>query len=187
MPTIDLAVTSLRELNQMLHDLGEGTNDTHWRVSIRAAAMPSPPASTPDVTIEIDGHAGYYCAGMNKHANIIINGKAGVGVAENMMSGHVHVKGDASAIRRRHGLRRTAADRRQCLGPLRHLDEGIDIVVKGSVGHMCAFMAQAGNLVVLGDAGDALGDSHLRGAPLRARRGEEPRRRLRREEAARRA
>ena len=37
--------------------------------------------------------------------------------------------------------------------------KGIDIVVKGSVGHMSAFMAQAGNLVVLGDAGDALGDS----------------------------
>ena len=37
--------------------------------------------------------------------------------------------------------------------------KGIDIVVKGSVGHMSAFMAQAGNLVVLGDAGEALGDS----------------------------
>ena len=36
---------------------------------------------------------------------------------------------------------------------------GLDIVVKGSVGHMSAFMAQAGNLVVLGDTGDALGDS----------------------------
>jgi glutamate synthase domain-containing protein 3 len=37
--------------------------------------------------------------------------------------------------------------------------KGIDIVVKGSVGHMSAFMAQAGNLVVFGDTGDALGDS----------------------------
>ena len=37
--------------------------------------------------------------------------------------------------------------------------KGIDIVVRGSVGHMSAFMAQAGNLVVFGDAGDALGDS----------------------------
>ena len=36
---------------------------------------------------------------------------------------------------------------------------GLDIVVKGSVGHMSAFMAQAGNLVVLGDTGDAFGDS----------------------------
>jgi glutamate synthase domain-containing protein 3 len=48
---------------------------------------------------------------------------------------------------------------------------GLDIVVKGSVGHMSAFMAQAGTLVVLGDAGDALGDSiyeaklYVRGRP----------------------
>jgi glutamate synthase domain-containing protein 3 len=37
--------------------------------------------------------------------------------------------------------------------------KGIDIVVGGSVGHMSAFMAQAGCLVVCGDAGEALGDS----------------------------
>ena len=37
--------------------------------------------------------------------------------------------------------------------------KGIDIVVHGNVGHMSAFMAQSGNLVVCGDAGDALGDS----------------------------
>ena len=37
--------------------------------------------------------------------------------------------------------------------------KGIDIVVKGSVGHLSAFMAQAGRLVVLGEAGEALGDS----------------------------
>ena len=37
--------------------------------------------------------------------------------------------------------------------------KGVDIVVRGSVGHMSAFMAQAGRLVVCGDAGEALGDS----------------------------
>jgi methylamine---glutamate N-methyltransferase subunit B len=35
----------------------------------------------------------------------------------------------------------------------------VRIVVEGSVGHMSAFMAQKGALVVCGDAGDALGDS----------------------------
>ena len=49
--------------------------------------------------------------------------------------------------------------------------KGVDILVKGSVGHMSAFMAQAGTLVVLGDTGDALGDSiyeaklYVRGTP----------------------
>ncbi len=37
--------------------------------------------------------------------------------------------------------------------------KGCDIVVGGSVGHMSAFMAQAGTLVVYGDAGAGLGDS----------------------------
>ena len=37
--------------------------------------------------------------------------------------------------------------------------KGVDIVVGGNVGHMSAFMAQAGNLVVLGDAAEDLGDS----------------------------
>ena len=37
--------------------------------------------------------------------------------------------------------------------------KGTDIVVTGSVGHMGAFMAQQGRLVICGDAGDFLGDS----------------------------
>jgi methylamine---glutamate N-methyltransferase subunit B len=37
--------------------------------------------------------------------------------------------------------------------------KGVDVVVRGSIGHMSAFMAQRGCLVVCGDAGDALGDS----------------------------
>jgi methylamine---glutamate N-methyltransferase subunit B len=37
--------------------------------------------------------------------------------------------------------------------------KGIDIVVGGAAGHMSAFMAQPGCLVVCGDAGEALGDS----------------------------
>src|SRR5262249_20217106 len=37
--------------------------------------------------------------------------------------------------------------------------KGCDIVVGGSVGHMSAFMAQAGRLIVCGNAGAGLGDS----------------------------
>ena len=82
MPTIDLEVTSLREFNQMLHDLGEGTNDTYFRVLNPRGRHAIAAGVDADVTIEIDGNAGYYCAGMNKRANVIINGSAGVGVAE---------------------------------------------------------------------------------------------------------
>ena len=37
--------------------------------------------------------------------------------------------------------------------------KGADIVVGEDVGHMSAFMAQAGNLVICGNAGASLGDS----------------------------
>ena len=161
------------------------TNETHWRILNPRGQHAIAAGVDADVLVEVDGHVGYYCAGMNKRARVIVHGNAGQGVAENMMSGRVHVKGDASQ----------AAGASGC-GGLLVIDgnasarcgismKGIDIVVKGSVGHLSAFMAQAGNLVVLGDAGEALGDFDLRSAPLRARRGEKPRRRLHREASAR--
>ncbi|AHK34163.1 formyl-methanofuran dehydrogenase [Rhodococcus opacus PD630] len=112
-----------------------------------------------DIDVTIEGHVGYYCAGMNQHATVTVTGNAGVGVAENMMSGTVHVKGDASqsAGATAHGgllvIDGNAAAR--CGISMK----GIDIVVGGNIGHMSAFMGQAGRLVVLGDAGEALGDS----------------------------
>ncbi|AWN40191.1 protein glxC [Methylobacterium durans] len=159
MPTFDLNRSALRELNQALHALRADTNETHWTVSgpdgrhAVAAGLDAP------VTVEIEGNVGYYCAGMNKLACVIINGNAGVGVAENMISGFVHVRGDASqsAGATAHGgllvIDGNAGAR--CGISMK----GIDIVVKGSIGHMSAFMAQAGTLTVLGDAGEALGDS----------------------------
>ena len=96
---------------------------------------------------------------MNQNASITIDGNVGTGVGENMMSGKIHVKGNASqsAGATAHGgtliIDGDASSR--CGISMK----GIDIIVKGSVGHMSAFMAQSGNLVVCGDAGEALGDS----------------------------
>ena len=59
--------------------------------------------------------------------------------------------------------------------------KGVDIVVHGSVGHVGAFMAQRGTLVVCGDAGDDLGRLDLRDARLRPGRGRGPGRGLHRE------
>ena len=115
--------------------------------------------ATGPADIEIDGHVGYYCAGMNQHATVRVRGNCGVGVAENMMSGRVVVEGAASqaAGAPAHGgllaIEGNASAR--CAISLK----GADVVVGGSVGHMSAFMAQSGRLVVCGDAGEALGDS----------------------------
>lgn len=159
MPVVDLAVTSRRDLNRQLHGLAQNSNETHWRVENPQGEHSLAVGLDAPVTVEIAGHAGYYCAGMNQKATVVVEGNVGVGVGENMMSGMVHVKGDASqsAGATAHGgllvIDGNAAAR--CGISMK----GINIVVKGSIGPMSAFMAQSGTLVVLGDAGDALGDS----------------------------
>ena len=159
MPTFDLSISSLRELNGALHRVEEGSNDIHFDiVNPRGHHAVAVGVST-HLTISINGSVGYYCAGMNDGADIVIHGSVGPGVAENMMSGTVVVEGDASqyAGATAHGgllvIRGNASSR--CGISMK----GIDIVVQGNIGHMSAFMGQAGNLVVLGNAGDALGDS----------------------------
>lgn len=155
----DLAKNDLRALNSALQALSAGTNETAWSILNPRGEHAIAVGITAPVNITLDGHVGYYCAGMNDGANITINGNAATGLAENMMSGTVHVLGDASqsAGATAHGglliIDGNASAR--CGISMK----GVDIVVKGSVGHMSAFMAQSGNLVVLGDAGDALGDS----------------------------
>jgi glutamate synthase domain-containing protein 3 len=76
-----------------------------------------------------------------------------------MMSGRVRVRGDASqsAGATGHGglLVIEGSASMRCGISMK----GIDIVVGGHVGPMSAFMAQAGRLVICGDAGDGLGDS----------------------------
>ena len=157
--TCDLSQEDVRTLNQSLHDLTAETAATHWRVLSPEGAHAIACGLTVPVTVEIDGHVGYYCAGMNKEATVIIYGNAGVGVAENLMSGLVHVQGNASqsaGASGHGGLLIIDGDASARCGISM---KGISIVVQGSVGHMSAFMAQAGNLVVCGDAGHALGDS----------------------------
>ncbi len=157
---VDLAVTPLRELNQRLHDLAAGApGSRHWRVLNPNGAHAIACGVDAEIEVEVEGHAGYYCGGMNKLATVRVHGHAGTGVAENMMSGLVVVEGNASqsaGATGRGGLLVVHGDASARCGISM---KGIEIVVHGSIGHMGAFMAQTGCLVVCGDAGDALGDS----------------------------
>jgi glutamate synthase domain-containing protein 3 len=153
--TFDLATGTVRELNQLLHD------GTATRVVVRNPGGKHAIAVGLNALheVEIDGHVGYYCAGMNQHATVRVRGNSGVGVAENMMSGTVIVEGSASqsaGATARGGLLVIHGDASARCGISM---KGADIVVRGSVGHMSAFMAQRGTLVVCGDAGSSLGDS----------------------------
>lgn len=161
--SFDLAKTTVRELNQYLHhDLpAQARSQPGLTVEVLhpngqhsiAAGIDAP------VTVEIRGHAGYFIAGMNKHANVTIHGNVGWSVAENIMSGTVRVKGCASECAAASGHGGLVVIEQDASSRCGISMKGCDIVVGGSVGHMSAFMAQAGNLVICGDAGVNLGDS----------------------------
>lgn len=155
----DLAKLTVREVNQFLHHELQGSRISRIEIlnpdGIHSIAV----GLNWDVEVDILGHAGYFIAGMNQLATVTVHGNVGWSVAENIMSGSVRVKGHASesAAASGHGglvvIEGNASSR--CGISMK----GCDIVVGGSVGHFSAFMAQAGTLVVCGDAGPNLGDS----------------------------
>jgi glutamate synthase domain-containing protein 3 len=152
---LDLATLDKRALNRALREAEAGAFEVLNPNGAHALAC----GLRHPVEVRVRGHAGYYCAGMNQRASVVVDGNAGTGVAENMMSGTVRVRGNASqsAGATAHGgllvIEGDASAR--CAISLK----GAEVVVGGSVGAMSAFMAQAGTLVVCGDAGEALGDS----------------------------
>jgi len=156
---VDLARVGLRELNARLHELAHTPGPRHWRIRNPGGEHAVAAGLDADIEVDIDGHVGYYCAGMNKRATVRVHGMCGVGIAENIMCGTVIVDGNASAAAGATGRGGLVVIRGDAAGRCGISMKGVDIVVGGSVGHMSAFMAQRGRLVVCGDAGDGLGDS----------------------------
>lgn len=155
----DMSKTTVRELNAFLHDEAESQGVTH--VDIVNPDGRHNLAVGLDIPIEVDihGHAGYFIAGMNKQASVTIHGNVGWSVGENIMSGTVRVKGNASECAGASGHGGLVIVEGDASSRCGISMKGVDIVVGGSVGHVSAFMAQAGALVVCGDAGPGLGDS----------------------------
>jgi glutamate synthase domain-containing protein 3 len=157
---VDLAGTALRELNRRLHEAaGNPDAPRRWRVLNPNGAHAVAAGLDADVEVDVEGHVGYYCAGMNKRATVRVHGNASTGLGENMMSGTVVIDGNASqsaGASAHGGLLVVHGDASARCGISM---KGVDIVVRGSAGHLSGFMAQTGRLVVCGDAGEALGDS----------------------------
>ena len=159
MRVFNLDEVSLRELNQALHDCNGSDEASAWTVTNTKGKHAVAAGIDAPLEVTVNGHVGYYCAGMNKQGQVTIRGNTGPGVAENMMSGLVRVTGNASqyaGASAHGGLLVIEGDAGSRCGISM---KGVDIVVRGSIGHMGAFMAQKGRLVICGDAGTALGDS----------------------------
>ncbi len=159
MQTLDLQAVGLRELNQKLQSQKDSVEHQRWQVVNAKGSHAIAVGLDAPIEVTVEGSTGYYCGGMNQKATVTINGYAGPGVAENMMSGSVIVEGDASQYAGATGNGGTLVIKGNASSRCGISMKGINIVVHGNVGHMSAFMAQSGNLVVCGDAGEALGDS----------------------------
>jgi glutamate synthase domain-containing protein 3 len=95
MPTFDLSISSLRELNNALHQVEEGNNDIHFDIRNARGHHAVAVGISAHLTVDIKGSVGYLCRherwGRYRHPRL-----GGPGVAENIMSGTVVVEGDAS-------------------------------------------------------------------------------------------
>lgn len=155
----DLSQTTVRELNDYLHNTLTEDGVQEIRVYHPDGAHHIAAGLDAPVRVEIMGNAGYFVAGMNKHAEVTVHGSVGWSVAENIMSGVVRVKGFASECAGASGHGGLVMIEKDASSRCGISMKGNDIVVGGGVGHFSAFMAQAGHLVVCGDAGEGLGDS----------------------------
>ncbi|MBI1880167.1 MAG: glutamate synthase [Chloroflexi bacterium] len=111
------------------------------------------------VHLTFAGSVGYYCAGLIDGPTIDIQGSAGWGVAESMLTGVVNVRGSAgngagAAIRGGTVVIHGDAAARAGVS----LKGGL-ILIRGNCGYMSGFMGQKGKIVVCGDAGQAFADS----------------------------
>lgn len=156
---LDLAKLTVREVNQYLHHKLPVGEVKHVEIQNPDGSHSIAAGLDCDAAIDILGHAGYFIAGMNKHASVTVHGNVGWSVAENIMSGIVRVKGHASESAGASGHGGLVVIEGDASSRCGISMKGCDIVVGGSVGHFSAFMAQAGTLVVCGDAGPNLGDS----------------------------
>ncbi len=156
---LDLASLSVREVNQFLHHELPDSDIQRVEISNPNGTHSIAAGLDCEVAVEILGHAGYFIAGMNQLARVTVRGNVGWSVAENIMSGSVRVKGHASQCAGSSGHGGLVVIEGDASSRCGVSMKGCDIVVGGSVGHFSAFMAQAGTLVVCGDAGPNLGDS----------------------------
>ena len=156
METVNCDELSTRQINHLLRSLDDGSEVflTNPRGKHSLAV-----GLTNHIEIIIDGNAGYYTGGLGDGPNITVLGFVGWGVGENLMSGTIRVKGNASestGATAHGGLIVIEGDSSLRTGISL---KGGTLAVAGDVGAMSAFMAQAGTILIGGNAGEALGDS----------------------------
>ncbi|MEO7716031.1 MAG: hypothetical protein ABIY70_07505 [Capsulimonas sp.] len=159
--TIDCETRTTREINLALREASLA--QTPVRLSNPDCRHNLAVGVTTPLSVEIDGHVGYYCGGLCDGVDIRVAGDAGWGLAENLMGGRIAITGaagSAAGATMRGGTVIVGGDAGARCGIAM---KGGTLIVGGSVGVLSAFMMQKGVLIICGDAGEALGDSLYEG------------------------
>ena len=154
--TLSCAELSTRQINAALAELPDGA---HARIVEPWGRHNLAVGLTARIVVDIAGNAGYFIGGLGDGPDVTVDGFVGWSVGENLMSGTVRVRGNASecaAASARGGTVVVDGDASSRAGISL---KGGTLLVGGDVGHMSGFMAQAGTILVGGNAGHALGDS----------------------------
>ena len=110
-------------------------------------------------TIRYAGSLGYFGLGLIDGPEIVVEGRVGWSVCENMMSGVVVIEKNAGSLA---GAAIRGGDLvvKRSVGARTGIDQkGGTILVGGDAGSMTAFMMQRGRQIICGDVGPGLGDS----------------------------
>ena len=163
MKTFDCEGQTTREINAFLKETARMGPDA-------AVALLHPDSRhnlavglTTPLRLHIDGHVGYYCAGLCEDVDVRIEGDAGWGLGENLMSGRVQLSGSAGSAAGATMRGGTVIVGGHAGARCGVAMKGGTLIVGGDVGYMTGFMMQKGVLIVGGDAGEALGDSLYEG------------------------
>ncbi|MPY78839.1 MAG: glutamate synthase [Actinophytocola sp.] len=153
---LSCAELTTREINAALTELPAGAEariEQPWGRHNLAVGLAN------RITVEIDGNAGYFIGGLCDGPDITVNGFVGWSVAENLMSGTVRVRGNASECAGASAHGGTLVIHGDASSRAGISLKGGTVLIGGDAGHMSGFMAQAGVMLIGGDAGHALGDS----------------------------
>jgi methylamine---glutamate N-methyltransferase subunit B len=109
--------------------------------------------------VRFEGSLGYFGLGLIDGPEIVVNGRVGWSVCENMMSGVVVIEKNAGSLT---GAAIRGGDLliKGSVGARTGIDQkGGTIIVGGDAGSMTAFMMQRGRQIICGNVGPGLGDS----------------------------
>ena len=156
MVQVDLARVPVRQANERIRAHGEAGEDVE--VLNPDARHHIGVGLTSPIRVRVRGSAGYFCAGLSDQARFEVDNNVGWGLADNMYTGSVVVRGNAGAIA---GV----------------AVRGAEVVVHGNVGSragqvmkagtlccagnanfMAGYMMYGGRIILLGDSGERVGE-----------------------------